>query len=139
MENNKGQEYSRGLSFLKGAIIGGIVGAIAALAFAPKSGKELRADIKRRTNELANDADEALQVLHEKTDKILAEGRKKADVLLQEIEQKLTSIKVNPNELYESGKEMAQKVKDTVVKTADTLADKASKFREKKVKTEEEA
>jgi len=139
MENNKSQEYSRGLSFLKGAVIGGIVGAIVALAFAPKSGKELRADIKRRTNELADDADEALQGLHEKTDRILAEGRKKADVLLQEIEQKLTSIKVNPNDLYESGKEMAQKVKDTVVKTADTIAEKANKFREKKVKTEEEA
>jgi len=37
--------------FFQGALIGGFLGAAAALLFAPKSGKELRADVKESTRE----------------------------------------------------------------------------------------
>lgn len=36
----------RGTAFLAGIITGGVVGSVTALLFAPKSGKELRSDIK---------------------------------------------------------------------------------------------
>ncbi|MCR8659093.1 YtxH domain-containing protein [Paenibacillus endoradicis] len=36
----------RGTAFLAGIITGGVVGSVTALLFAPKSGKELRLDIK---------------------------------------------------------------------------------------------
>jgi len=39
-------------NFLKGLIIGGLIGAVSALLLAPKSGKETRADICNRTEEL---------------------------------------------------------------------------------------
>lgn len=35
-------------SFLRGLLLGGLVGAVAALLYAPKSGKEMRRDIKRK-------------------------------------------------------------------------------------------
>ena len=47
---------------LKGLVIGmlagGAVGAIVALLYAPKSGRELRADLKERADEFREDADE---------------------------------------------------------------------------------
>lgn len=38
--------------FLKGLIIGGLIGAVAGLLLAPKSGKETRADIYNKSEEL---------------------------------------------------------------------------------------
>jgi gas vesicle protein len=41
---------------LAGALIGGAIGAITALVFAPKSGRELRRDIADRSAELYDKA-----------------------------------------------------------------------------------
>ena len=41
--------------FALGAIVGAIGGAIAGLLFAPKSGKETRADLKDKADEVASD------------------------------------------------------------------------------------
>ena len=38
--------------FLKGLLIGGLIGAIAGILYAPKSGKETREDIARTTDDL---------------------------------------------------------------------------------------
>ena len=45
--NNAEQEYpvQSGSTFFKGAFIGALVGAAAALLFAPKPGRELRGDL----------------------------------------------------------------------------------------------
>ena len=42
--------------FCMGLLIGGALGALAGIFFAPKSGKELRADIKEKGNEVLKDA-----------------------------------------------------------------------------------
>jgi len=42
---------TNGNSYLKGALIGAVIGAAAALLFAPKSGRELRQDIKVKASE----------------------------------------------------------------------------------------
>ena len=44
--------------FAKGLIIGGVSGALAGLLFAPKSGKQLRKDIKHKGSEAVNDTKE---------------------------------------------------------------------------------
>lgn len=55
---------------LKGALIGGAIGAVAALLLAPKPGRELRSDIRNRytdvqdrTRQMLNDAGEKTQML----------------------------------------------------------------------------
>lgn len=45
---------------LKGIVIGGIVGTIGAILFAPKSGKETQADIKRKARSMKRDLDSTL-------------------------------------------------------------------------------
>lgn len=53
------QERNAGpLNFLAGAVIGGVVGAVAALLFAPQSGKETRKMIKDKAKDFSGDVKE---------------------------------------------------------------------------------
>ena len=64
---------------LKGLVIGllagGAVGAIVALLYAPKSGRELRADIKDRSDEFRDDAEEYLSHVRTKAGDLVSEAR----------------------------------------------------------------
>lgn len=51
---------SKDKGFLKGAVLGGLIGTVLALLFAPKSGKETQDDIKRRAKSFKHDIDVAL-------------------------------------------------------------------------------
>ena len=46
-------------SFLRGFVIGGVLGALAGIFFAPKSGKELRSNMKEKGSEVLKGAKEA--------------------------------------------------------------------------------
>ena len=54
--------------FLEGLIVGAALGAVLGLLFAPKSGKELRGQIKR----LKDDREDLLQETKEKTEAMIA-------------------------------------------------------------------
>lgn len=58
-------------NFLKGLIIGGLIGAVAALLLAPKSGRETRADICNKTEELLQLAREEYDKGLEKTAEVM--------------------------------------------------------------------
>jgi gas vesicle protein len=62
-------------SFLNGFLIGAVGAAAAVLLFTPKSGNQLRDDLK-----------------HE-VDEILEEGRKASDIKRQEMENQLTQLR----------------------------------------------
>ena len=49
----------RMFSFLIGTLVGGLIGAVLALLFAPSSGTELRGQITERTNGIANEIRQA--------------------------------------------------------------------------------
>ena len=44
--------------FVLGALFGAVAGVVAGVLTAPKSGKETRADLKKKANELKNEAGE---------------------------------------------------------------------------------
>jgi gas vesicle protein len=46
--------------FMKGAVLGGLVGSLAGLLFAPKSGKETQEDLKRKARTMKSDIDTTL-------------------------------------------------------------------------------
>lgn len=52
--HNKNEESSKSNRFFLGAILGGMVGAVAALFLTPKSGKELRNTLNNQTGTLAD-------------------------------------------------------------------------------------
>lgn len=55
---NQAIDRARAEGFLVGTIVGAGVAAVAALLFAPKSGKELRQDISDQTSNIAHQASE---------------------------------------------------------------------------------
>ncbi|MCR4440218.1 MAG: YtxH domain-containing protein [bacterium] len=82
-----------GGAFLKGFLIGGAVGAIIALLYAPKSGKETREDIKKRTEEFLEEADREVSELKRRAATLVGEGRRRAAELAEEAEEKVEQAK----------------------------------------------
>ncbi|MGQ9851995.1 MAG: YtxH domain-containing protein [Candidatus Oleimicrobiaceae bacterium] len=84
-----------GGAFLKGFLIGGAVGAIIALLYAPKAGKETREDIKKRTEEFLQDAEREIAELKRRAATLVSEGRRRAAQLAEEAEEKVEQAKEN--------------------------------------------
>ncbi|MGA3281965.1 MAG: YtxH domain-containing protein [Smithella sp.] len=79
------QEKSQ-VHFLKGLLIGGALGALAGILFAPKSGKRLRSDIKEKGRELLYDGQEIYDDASTKAKKIYREVKHQAKELKKEAE-----------------------------------------------------
>ncbi|WP_240374584.1 YtxH domain-containing protein [Bacillus piscicola] len=104
--------------FFIGSLIGGIVGASAALLLAPKSGRELRSDItegaqtaRERTSEFTSDA-------YEKGSEWASFAKEKSSSLAKNVSEQ-------SNKWYGRVKEVAKR-QDDDEKTADELADELS-------------
>jgi gas vesicle protein len=75
-----------------GFVAGGIVGAIAALLYAPKSGRELRTDIKRKAADIAEDATQYVKSARAKTFDVLNEGKTRSEQLVSDAKEKADHI-----------------------------------------------
>jgi len=82
--------YLRG--FLTGLVLGGLAGAITALLLAPKSGKELRSDIRRRSEELYTKARELFENTGEEVSDIVNEARHRAQSVVQTAREQAHAI-----------------------------------------------
>jgi gas vesicle protein len=111
--------------FVKGLVIGafagGVVGAVLALLYAPKSGKELRADIRDKAGDLMDGAEEYLHAAQVKAGEMVTEAKKRSDSLITDAKQKADSLlqdaeKVITNAKQKSGTIMEEgsRVKDAV-------------------------
>ena len=72
--------------FCMGLLIGGVLGALAGIFFAPKSGKELRSDIKEKGSEVLKDGKEIYADASTKTKEIIEEAKSQAKELKKEVE-----------------------------------------------------
>jgi gas vesicle protein len=79
------QEKPQG-HFFMGLLIGGVLGALACIFFAPKSGKELRSDIKEKGSEVLKDAKEIYADASTKAKDIIEEAKHQAKGLKKEAE-----------------------------------------------------
>lgn len=75
-----------------GFVAGSVVGAVLALLYAPKSGRELRKDIKEKTDELVEKGDEYIAHARVKATEIVNDGKKKADVLLSDARKQANTL-----------------------------------------------
>ena len=65
-----------GKGLLIGFLTGAAVGSIIALLFAPKSGKELREDIKNKSQDFMEDAENYVANAKDKASQLINEGKK---------------------------------------------------------------
>jgi len=120
--------------FLLGLLAGGALGAALALLYAPKTGTEFRGDIKKRKDELVEDAEEYISSAREKAvhmindgkkraDSLIIDARKRAEELLHDAEDVLTGAKTKAGELVGEG----EKIRDAMKAGVDTFKDERSK------------
>lgn len=75
-------------AFLAGFVVGGVIGAVAALLLAPQSGEETRTLIHDRSIELKDKAVEKAETARIKAEAAAAEARARADELVKLTQEK---------------------------------------------------
>ena len=88
-------------------LIGGGIGAILALLFAPKSGEELRGDIADATRKGIEKSKEAAQVARERAGEYYEVTRERAGEYYQAAQERAGELKEKASELTEKAKEAA--------------------------------
>lgn len=78
--SDRSEDRNLALNFLAGLGVGALVGAVAALLLAPKSGSETRQDIKSAAEDLKEKADKAMHELSESSEELV---QKSKDILEQ--------------------------------------------------------
>ncbi len=79
--------------FLKGMIIGGVIGALAGVLFAPKAGKEIRSDLKEKGEKVFGKAEEIYNEAAAKAKTIVDEAKQKAEELKREADRQLAEAR----------------------------------------------
>ena len=102
MEDNK---TAKGL--LLGFITGSVVGAALALLYAPKSGKELRNDIRVKKDEILDDTSEYLQIAKTKATDLINEGKRKSEELISDAKKRAGTLIDDANSILNDAKEKA--------------------------------
>lgn len=118
--SNMEQDYQQGgSSFLKGAFIGALVGAAAALLFAPKPGRELRGDLSDK-----------LTVVSDKTKEVCSSVSSKAAELAKTVSTKASDVMSTVNEsrdnIMASVKEAATDVSQEATSASKDVKDQAA-------------
>ncbi|OXS59411.1 gas vesicle protein [Bacillus sp. V-88] len=124
--------------FMIGTLIGGIVGAAAALLMAPKSGKDLRNDINEKTVVLKEKTGQWKDTAVEKSNELAAVAKEKSSALTKSVQEqsnnvvgKLKTYRSNNNELQETNEEL-QAVSAVGTTPADETDDVNQKLEETK-------
>lgn len=122
------QENNFGKGLMLGFLAGGAIGAAFALLYAPKSGKELREEIKIKSDDYLDDAekylaeakDRAINLINDgkrKSDKLIKDAKVKSDKLMKDAEKVIHDAKKKTGEYLKTGKETADQKRDQI-KTA---------------------
>ncbi len=131
---NDNDSVSNKLTYL---LIGGGIGAVIALLFAPKSGQELRGDIADATRKGIDKSREAAQQFGERAGEYYEAGRERAGELYTQAREKAGDVYSQASERVG---EVAQTARDTATRKASTVAaaiDAGKKaYQEEKRKTE---
>jgi len=127
MATNSGRKWGVGV------IVAGIVGYVAGILTAPKSGKETRQDIKNEAMKIKGEAEKKLKELHTELDKLITEAQGKigdlksaAGKALQAAEEAKTKVKVILSSIHAG--EAEDKDLDAAIKEANKALENLKKY-----------
>jgi gas vesicle protein len=89
--------------FFMGFLIGGVLGALVGIFFAPKSGKELRSDLKEKGSEVLKDAKEIYADASTRAKEIIEEAKHQAKELKKEADRQLSAALQKTKEILACG------------------------------------
>lgn len=90
-----------------GLLAGGAIGAIIALLYAPKSGKELRADIKEKADSLLEEAEQHMRVARSKATEMVSEAKKRSDQLISDAQSKAHTLLEDADKVISGARQKA--------------------------------
>lgn len=129
MEDNRSVK-----GFMLGMLAGGVAGGLLALLYAPKSGVELRGDIRKKSQKLLTETGEYIGSARDRAGELISEGRKKAGELYDDVKEKAGVIQDNISGIFTQGKETidaeGQKVKDALKAGVDSYKEERSKHQQ---------
>jgi gas vesicle protein len=101
--------------FLAGLIVGSLVGAAAALLFAPQSGEETRAKIRERGIELQERAGELSSEARQRSADLQMQAREKAGELSTQAKDKAAGVQTKVKQVVVEGKSAASRRKEDLL------------------------
>ncbi|KQC10848.1 MAG: hypothetical protein APR62_11120 [Smithella sp. SDB] len=104
---------------LKGLFIGGLIGVVLGILFAPKSGKETREDIIRKTDEFLDQAKEGYENALEKGKTIYETTVQRLKDLEMSAKEKMEEVEGQINEFAQQGAEIVEDNKTRLKKAID--------------------
>jgi gas vesicle protein len=122
----------RGSDFVKGLVIGGLIGAVLGVLYAPKSGKETREDIARKTEDLLVKAREEYEQALDKSKRAYETAVKRLKEVEVSAKEKVEEVESKVEALTERGKETLLDGKGRLKRAIDAGVEA---FREEKEKT----
>lgn len=112
-------QENRGTDFFKGLMIGGAIGAAFALLFAPKTGIELRADLRRKSRELYDETETKFGEWKVQADEVLEQGKRQAESLRSQAEAKLSDARAKAEQVVNEGRAKARDLVDQSAKVVE--------------------
>jgi gas vesicle protein len=122
----------RSVDFVKGLFIGGLIGAVLGILYAPKSGKETREDIARKTEDMMARAREEYDLALEKSKKAYETAVKRLKEVEISAKEKVEEVESKVEALTERGKETLLDGKGRLKRAIDAGVEA---FKEEKEKT----
>jgi gas vesicle protein len=101
-------------------LIGAGVGAVVALLFAPKTGRELREDIADRTRRGVDKASEAYQTTRERARDLAATGREKAAGAIEHAKEAVAEQRSRLSAAVDAGKQAYREEKQKLVEVEES-------------------
>ena len=122
------QDDHFGKGVIIGFLAGGALGAALALLYAPKTGRELREEIKLKKDDYLDEAekylaeakDKAIDLINDgkkRSEKLIKDAKIKSDELLKDAEKILTDARSKTGDMVKSGKEKVDE-KSSQIKSA---------------------
>ncbi|OGU77034.1 MAG: gas vesicle protein [Ignavibacteria bacterium RBG_16_34_14] len=119
-------ENNQGKGLLIGLLIGGAIGAVLGLLFAPKSGRELRQDIKNKSDEYLDDAEKYITDARTKAKDLINEGKRRSEQLISDAKTKSGELLKDAERIFKDAKAKTSNVVETGKKT---FADETDKLK----------
>ena len=119
------QDNSR-KGILIGFLAGSVVGAIIALLYAPKSGRELRSDIRNKSDEYYEDIERYFSEARDKAKDLINEGKKKSEKIISDAKVKSEELLKDAERIFNDAR---SKTETFVSKGKETLEQETSKMK----------
>ncbi|WP_195575313.1 YtxH domain-containing protein [Paenibacillus sp. 1001270B_150601_E10] len=114
-------------AFIKGAIIGGLVGAAAALLLAPKSGRELRTDLACGAQNVTEKTKEVALDLSSKAATAVKNAGEKAETVVSGVKEASATIATS---VKDATTDAAQQVREATLSAVQSVKDASADIKE---------